>query len=318
MRKLRLGLLGTGLAAERLYLPAFNLLRGRIELTACANRTRKKAERYASIAGVKQVVASAEELVALPDVDAILISLPIEAQPEYVLMALRAGKAVLSEKPVGPSVAAARRLIRAAKRYQSPWLVGENFAFMSHAHQLATLVKRGKLGEVRLVEAVQMAFMDEQNPYFHTAWRAKPGHVGGFIADAGVHVANVMRRCFGMPKVVKSMTASFEPSLPPLDTAVALLKFDSGAVGTWTSCASAHYTGPMLRVYGKRATAELHHGELVVRDRAGKETRYPCRPESFHAQFAHFADVVQKGRRPLVTPEEALQDLALMESLVRG
>jgi predicted dehydrogenase len=318
MKKLRLGLLGTGIAAEQLYLPAFKALRGRIELTACASRTREKAERYARLAGVKKVVGSAEELIALPEVEAILVSLPIAAQPPYVLMALRAGKAVLSEKPVGPSVAAGRRLIRAAKRFDAPWMVGENYVFQSHAQKLTELVRAGKLGEVRLVEAVQIGFMDAKSPYFHTAWRAKPAHVGGFVSDAGVHIANVVRRSFGTPRVVKNLTASFEPNLPPLDTAVALLRFDSGALGTWTSCFSAHYTGPMLRVYGKKATAELHWDHLLVRDRERREKRYPRKRDSFTAQFDHFVDVVKKGRPLAVTPEETLADLALMEALVRG
>src|ERR1051325_8431111 len=195
MKKVRLGLLGTGVAAVELYLPAFKALSSRIELVACANRTRSKAERFAKLAGVGKVVGSADELFRLPDVEAVLISLPIESQPKYVLSALRAGKAVLSEKPVGPTAAAARRLIRAVKRYDSPWLVGENFAFMSHAHELAKLVKRGAPGEIRLVEVVQKTFMDEANPYFHTAWRQRPKHVGGFVVDGGVHVANVIRRC---------------------------------------------------------------------------------------------------------------------------
>src|SRR6187399_687561 len=150
MKKLRLALLGTGIAAERLYLPAFQALGKRIELVACANRTRKKAERYARLARIPRVVDDAEALFALPDVDAVLISLPIESQPEYVLAALGAGKAVLSEKPVGPSVAEARRLIAKAKRFDVPWLVGENFAFMEHAERLRTLVTTGKLGDVRL------------------------------------------------------------------------------------------------------------------------------------------------------------------------
>ena len=174
MKKLRLALLGTGIAAERLYLPAFQALGKRIELVACANRTRKKAERYARLARIPRVVDDAEALFALPDVDAVLISLPIESQPEYVLAALGAGKAVLSEKPVGPSVAEARRLITKAKRFDVPWLVGENFAFMEHAERLRTLVTTGKLGDVRLVEAVQMTAMNEQNPYFHTSWRISP------------------------------------------------------------------------------------------------------------------------------------------------
>jgi predicted dehydrogenase len=318
MKKLRLGLLGTGIAAKELYLPAWKQLEHRIELVACANRTREKAERFARLAGFARVVGSAEELFALPELDAVVVSLPIESQPKFVLAALRAGKAVLSEKPVGPSVAAARSLIKAAKRFERPWLVGENFAFMGHAARLAELVKKGSLGEVRLVEAVQMTFMDAKNPYFATPWRAKPGHVGGFVTDGGVHVANVLRRCFGMPKVVKQLTASFEPSLPPLDTAVALLRFDSGALGTWTSCFSAHYHGPLLRVYGKKATAELSWGELVVRQPGGSSTTFKPKHDSFRAEFEHFADVVLRGHPLAVTPESALEDLVLLETLVRG
>lgn len=318
MKKLRLGLLGTGVAAEKLYLPAFRELEQRIELVACANRTRAKAERYARLAGVRRVVSSADELFALPEVDAVLVSLPIVVQPEYVLAALRAGKPVLSEKPVGPSVAAARRLIRAARRYATPWLVGENFAFMSHALKLAELVRAGRLGEVRVVEVRQMTFMDAENPYFHTGWRATPDHVGGFVVDAGVHLAHLVRRCVGTPEVVKPLAACFEAALAPLDTAVALLRFESGALGTWTSAFSTHYTGPMLRVFGARATADLHYDHLLVRDRRGRETRHDAKTSSFHAQFSHFADVVQRGRPLFVTPEDALADLTLTAAIAGG
>ncbi len=318
MKKLRLGLLGTGIAAEKLYLPAFRELAQRIELVACTNRTRAKAERYARIAGVHRVVDSAEELFALPEVEAVLVSLPIAVQPEYVLAALRAGKPVLSEKPVGPSVPAARRLIRAAKRYRAPWLVGENFAFMSHAQKLAELVHAGRLGDVRLVEVRQMTFMDAENPYFHTGWRATPDHVGGFVVDAGVHLAHLVRRCVGTPEIVKPLAACFEAALAPLDTALALLRFDWGALGTWTSAFSTHYTGPMLRVFGSRATADLHYDHLLVRDRRGRESRHDAKVSSFRAEFAHFADVVQRGRPLFVTPEDALADLRLMATIASG
>jgi predicted dehydrogenase len=318
MRPLRLGLLGTGVAAEKLYLPAFEELRGRVELVACANRTRKKAERYARLAGGAHVAGSAEELVALPEVDAVMVSLPIDAQPAYVLAALAAGKPVLSEKPVGPSVATARRLIKAAKRFRAPWLVGENFAFMGHAERLRALLAQRKLGDVRLLEARQLTRMDAKNPYFHTAWRAAPRHVGGFVTDAGVHVAALLRMLFGTPRVVKSLTASFDPKLPPPDTALALLRFESGLVGTWASSFTVADTGPLLRVLGTRACAELHYDRLVVCAANGRTAVHPAGVSSFRAELEHFADVVQKGRPLAVTPEDALADLALLEAVVGG
>jgi len=318
MRRLRLGLLGTGLAPRKLYLPAFEQLRSRIELVACANRRRKKAVEYARLAGIPRVVGSAEELFALADIDAVLISLPIDLQPAYVLAALAAGKAVLSEKPVGPSLAGARALVRRAKRFDPPWLVGENFAFMPHVTRLAEWVKAGRLGNVRLAEATQMTVMDARNPYFHTPWRKKPGHLGGFVADAGVHLACALRRALGAPTAVKSFAAQFERTLPPLDTVVATLSFESGALGTWRSCFSAQREGPMLCLYGSRANAELFYDRAVLTDHRGKATTVKPRVNSFAAEFSHFADMVLRGKPAAYTPEEALLDLGIMDRIIRA
>jgi predicted dehydrogenase len=316
MKKLRVGLLGTGIAPRKLYLPAFEQLKGRIALVACANRTKKKAVDYAKLAGIPKVVNDAEALFALPEVEAVIISLPIEVQPRYVLAALAAGKAVLSEKPVGPNVAAARALVKKAKRFRSPWLVGENFAFMPHVARLVSWVKDEELGNVRLVEVTQMTVMDEKNPYFHTAWRAKPGHIGGFVADAGVHIACAVRRALGTPTEVKGFTAQFDAALPPLDTAVASLRFPGGTLGTWKSCFSAHHEGPMVRLYGSRANAELYYDRARLLPRRGKELAFYGKMNSFTAEFTHFADMVQRGVTAAYTPEEAVSDLELMSRIV--
>jgi predicted dehydrogenase len=316
MKRLRVGLLGTGIAPRKLYLPAFEEVKGRIELVACANRTKKKALDYAKLAGIPKVVNDAEELFALPEIDAVLISLPIDLQPRFVLAALAAGKAVLSEKPIAASVADARALVKKAKRYRRPWLVGENFAFMPHVARLVSWVKEGKLGDVRLAEATQMTVMDEKNPYFHTTWRAEPRHVGGFVGDAGVHLACVVRRCLGIAKDVKSLTAQFDPALAPLDTAVASLRFPGGTLGTWKSCFSASHEGPMLRLYGSRANAELFYDHAHFVPRRGEAVTFQAGLNSFAAEFTHFADMVQRGTPAQYTPDEATADLELMSRIV--
>ncbi|MGH7443027.1 MAG: Gfo/Idh/MocA family protein, partial [bacterium] len=119
MRPLRLGLLGTGIAARKLYWPALKKMRSTVRLVACANRTRSKAEAFARDTGTPKVVAGARALLALPEVEAVLISLPIQVQPRHVLQALAAGKAVLSEKPLAPSLAEGRRLLERARAYEA-------------------------------------------------------------------------------------------------------------------------------------------------------------------------------------------------------
>ena len=321
---LRIGLLGTGVAAHDLYLPAFKKLEadGTFEIVACANRRRAKAEKYAKLAGIPLVVDGAEELFALPEVEAVVISLPIELQPEYVLAALKAGKAVLSEKPIAPTVAAGKKLLSASKRFDAPWLVGENFAFMAHVQKAESWVKSGKLGRIRLVQATQLTWVDTKNRYFQTAWRQQPKHIGGFVVDGGVHVAEVIRRCFGLPVSVKGFTAQFQKNLPPLDTAVAALEFADGTLGTWTSCFTARSEEPMLRIYGEKANIELGWGgasliEFGKNDAGGKKTVVKNEPDSFEAEFRHFADVVKRGKKLLFTPEEALSDLVFLDAIVK-
>jgi predicted dehydrogenase len=123
------------------------------------------------MAGIPRVFDTADEHIASPDVEAVLISLPIDAQPALVLQALAAGKPVLSEKPIAPSVAAGRKLIKAAARHSTPWLIGENHAFMPAIARLQRWVEDGRLGEPRLLEAFQIAWMDRKNPFFATPWR---------------------------------------------------------------------------------------------------------------------------------------------------
>ena len=141
--------------------------------------------------------------------------------------------------------------------------------------------------------------------------------MGGFVADAGVHLAHTVRRLLGMPTVVANLTAQFDPKLVPLDTAVAVLRFASGALGTWTSCFSVHqHRGPMLRIYGGKGTAELTMKTATLRSAKGNETLFSSDVDSFYLQFSHFHDVVRKAVPVRCGPADALQDLMLIESLV--
>ncbi len=317
-RTLKLGLVGTGLAAELLYLPAWRRLAHVIEVVACTNRTRSKAERFAKLAGIPTVVDTAEELFAIPEVDAVVISTPIEHLPRYVLAGLAAGKAVLSEKPIAATPAEARKLIKAAAKYRHAWMVGENMAFVSHAHKLKAWIDAGRLGEIRFAEVRQLEWMGPKVPFFNTDWRAAPTYPGGFITDGGVHIANVVRRCMGEPVTVKSILGSFNPVLRPFDTAVAALQFENGALGTWTSCFTAHGDWPWLRVFGSKANAEWRRNDVTLTTASGKVTTFENREDGFTAQFRHFADVVVNGVPQQLLPEENLGDLRLIERILQS
>ena len=107
------------------------------------------------------------KLLADPKVDAVDIVLPIAAQPAVVLAALRAGKYVLSEKPLAPSVAVATQTIDAAIKANalSKWGVAENCRFEPAVERLAA----ADIGTIRSARLSVGAPITTSNQYAKTA-----------------------------------------------------------------------------------------------------------------------------------------------------
>jgi predicted dehydrogenase len=319
MRKLRLGIIGTGIATNDLYFPWLMKLRSRIEIVAVANRRRAKAVAFAKRAGVGRVHATGEALLRDPDVEAVLLSLPIHLNARWVMKALRAGRHVLCEKPIAASLDEARRLVRETERFNRVYLVAENYFFTPHIVKARAWVKRGLLGDVRLVEVSQLTLTTPDNKYAKTSWRKRPKHIGGFVADAGVHLANVVRETFGMPTKIRNLTALHDAKLGPIDTAVATFALPNGALGVWKSCFSARTSRevPLLSAYGSRANLEIFWGRSVLLVHGRKPVVVSSRENGFYHELRHFADAVVRRQKLRFEPRTALSDLELIERIVR-
>jgi len=116
---IRLGVIGTGLAVQRLHWPALERLTDAFRLTAFANHSRPKAENFAGYAGMSMddYAADYHDLLERSDVDAVLISLPIPMNFPVTKAALEAGKHVICEKPAGVNDAEARKFIELVDQY---------------------------------------------------------------------------------------------------------------------------------------------------------------------------------------------------------
>ena len=79
------------------------------ELVAVCDLSEPAREWFKRVPTVRQITASADELLANPEVDAVYIALPHNLHEKFYLQALRAGKDLLAEKPFGIDLAAARR-----------------------------------------------------------------------------------------------------------------------------------------------------------------------------------------------------------------
>lgn len=318
MKVIRLGIVGTGIAARNLHMPALERLKDRIRVVSVFNHHRPKAERFAEDFRIPRVASSLREILKDPGVDAVLMALPIHLNPKMGLSALRAGKPCLCEKPLAHTLSAGRSFAGKASRYRTPFLVMENYVFDPKWEAFLEAVRK-KIGKPRFFELRILSRMDVRNPYARTKWRQHPRHLGGFLGDAGVHFAAVMRRAFGEPRKVTSRVLSLRPELPPVDTMFDLMEFPGGVTGHVAYSFSIDSDiGTMWNVYGTKGKVQVVNDRvLLTRGRTTREIRYP-KTGSFEAMHRHYHAVLTARCRPRYTWRDGLKDLRLVHRMLGG
>lgn len=148
MDPLRIGLIGCGRAAERIYLPAF----GRVTTARLAAVADPSPERRELVGAVMDApaFASAEEMLAACDLEAVIVATPPETHVELAAAALKRSLAVLVEKPLAPDMDDARRLAETAARADRPVMVGFNRRRLPAAERLRSLLASQDGGSVRI------------------------------------------------------------------------------------------------------------------------------------------------------------------------
>ena len=177
--KIRWGVLSTALIGTKKVIPGMQRSkRGTVD--AIASRDTGRARRTAAELGIQKAYGSYEELLADPDIDAIYNPLPNNLHVDWTIAAVKAGKHVLCEKPIGMNAEDAARLRSVAGDRH----VMEAFMVRHHPQWLRAreLIRQGAIGELR---AVQVFFAyDNRDP---ENIRNRPETGGGGILDIGCY-----------------------------------------------------------------------------------------------------------------------------------
>ncbi|KAL7423452.1 hypothetical protein Q5752_001032 [Cryptotrichosporon argae] len=229
-------LLGSGIFATTAYLPALTGVPDLVISHLWSRSASSVSKLHAASTSLSNhadiATASGDDglaaILADKDVEAVIVVLPIVAQPDVVRQALRAGKHVISEKPLGKDVAHAKALIDEYETVYKPkgliWRVAENWAHEPGLRRAAELLRQPAVGPVLYYEARQEAVVPDGSKYHATSWRTIPEYQGGFVLDGGVHLAALVRVVLPTPPAaVLSASALHRTHLPPHDTVTALL-----------------------------------------------------------------------------------------------
>src|SRR5260370_1135845 len=176
---LRIGIIGAGGVARSIHLPGFALC-PQVEIGAVCDRDPEAARSL----GVARTFERVEDLLALRDVNAVVVATPNHLHREIVLAALAAGKHVLCEKPLGLNAADTLEMARAAESSGLVHMTAFTYRFAPALQYMRRLVEAGKLGEVRAVRAAYLMALSKHL----LGWRSSKRLAGsGVLADIGSH-----------------------------------------------------------------------------------------------------------------------------------
>lgn len=268
---LRFALVGCGAIAPTQAI-ALKEIPSHARLTHCADIDPARATAFAAAHDLR--VATWEELLASPDIDAITLCTPSGLHGSLAAEALRAGKHVVVEKPMEITVAACDALVEARRASGRKLGVISQHRFDPASSTVRALLDNGSLG--RLIGAeIRVPWYRTQEYYDSGDWRgtwAMDG--GGCLMNQGVHTVDLMLWFCGPVREVyaRAVTAAHE-RIEVEDMVCATITFANGAIATLFASTAA-YPGYLvsLSLYGTNGSAIISGDELHTVAIQGRET----------------------------------------------
>jgi predicted dehydrogenase len=215
-------------------------------------------------------------LLALPQLDAVIISTPLPHHEEGVLAALAAGKHVLCEKPLGNTVEGCRRMVDAARAAGRSLAVGFNHRYYPAIKFVKRVVDEGRIGAI---DHVRVFGGHDGLHNFRADWQYRaPASGGGAMMDVGIHMTDLTRFVLGDVSEVYGVASNRVWKVPGSeDNAVAIFKTPAGIPAfyqaTWTEWRGY---GFFLDVYGDRGMVRGYYApmfNLLVTTEDGRRRR---------------------------------------------
>lgn len=334
MKQLRVGIIGTGMAFERLHLPAYQKLKEQYQIVALCDDEPAKAKAWAEKLGIPEqnVTDDPRELARRDDVDVIDIMVPIELNyrvTEQVAKEIaHSKKGVICEKPLAPTEGQARAAQELPRRYGIPVLIAENYRYNEEINIIRQYVQEKRVGDV--VYFVQNRVMDTptemlKNKFAAKEWRHHPEFTGGIILDTGVHDIAALHYIFGPIEEVHAYGVSQDDDFAPYAVIQANLKFRNRMTGQFTFYgAGKEVQRPLigLRIFctdGMIYLEERDCGTVNVAYNDGHLEQIPYKPQAgYHTELLNFYNHMTNGEALHVPPEIEFGDTRAMLAILRS
>ena len=319
MEKVRWGILSTAKIGVNRVIPAMQ--KGKYcRVNAIASRQLNNAQDVAKELGIARAYGTYEELIEDPDIDAIYNPLPNNLHVPWAIKALKAGKHVLLEKPIGLSSVEGQEMVDESKK--RPHLkVMEAFMYRHHpqwqkAYQLIT---EGKIGELRLVHSIFSYFNVNPNDI-----RNKAEIGGGGLMDIGCYNVSLSRFIFGREPNRVCGVMEIDPQFKTDRIVSAILDFGCGT--SLFTCSTQLSRYQRVNIFGTEGRVELENINYPVdedsrlwlqKDNDITELLMP-KCDHYEIQSDLFSLSIIKDTEVFTPIEDAIANMKVLEAIVQS
>lgn len=307
-------------------------------LVAVCDRVSEHAERLANEFGASRVYTDYDAMLADPDIDAVCICTPSGMHGRMGTAAARAGKHVLTEKPVGIRLSEIDEMIATGRSAGVRLGVVSQMRTLPVWKRIRNAVQNGKLGRMVLADAV-MKYNRGQDYYDSGGWRGTWDlDGGGALMNQGVHCVDLLLWIMGPVRSVFGFADHLVRRIEVEDTAVATLRFADGAIGAIQAATSVTpgvehrlefhgalgticVRGESILTWDIPGDERISNGERLGADiklGSGASNPKAISTEGHRAQIADFVSAIREDRDPMVTGEDARRSIELILAVYRS
>jgi UDP-N-acetyl-2-amino-2-deoxyglucuronate dehydrogenase len=227
-RDVRVALVGCGRISGN-HFDAFRKIDG-IQLVAVCDIVDERARSAGESQGVPHYT-SYEKMLREVELDAVVIATPSGLHPQQGILAAKAGKHVITEKPMAISLGAADELVQACDSAGVRLFVVKQNRLNPGIQLLKRALDKGRFGRIYLANTT-VRWTRPQEYYDQAPWRGTWEFDGGAFMNQASHYVDLIQWLVGPVESVIAKTATLARRIEAEDTGIAVLKFRNGALGT--------------------------------------------------------------------------------------
>jgi len=294
-----------------------------VRVIVVADLIAERAERGRVMSGAELAVTDSAKAIEHPSVDAVVIVTPTGTHAQLIELAVNAGKAVFSEKPIALNLAETQRVVQLVRECKVPVQLGFMRRFDPGYARAKAKIEAGELGKLETFRALSR---DTYPPSLEFLLGS-----GGLFLDMSVHDLDLARFLVGEVEEVYSWGSVLIDErfaqANDADTAVTLLKFKNGVLGVMETSRRSNW-GYDIRteVAGSLGKVVIEAPQktplLFAKDFASSFDHYENFPDRFEfgyrLELEAFFAALREGRTPGPGPEDALETLRLALAVTKS